>query len=104
MATASKLNFPPIIYVTVPPAQDVPNAVYNQEIVFESMSQQYTICFATNSQWPSISGKSFSNQTRTSITTPSVDTSIDYNVVTSGPCVAAADAVHTIHVSSTGKK
>ena len=70
MATASKLNFPPILYVTVPPAQDVPNAVYNQEIVFESMSQQYTICFATNPLWPSISGKSFSNQTRTSITTP----------------------------------
>jgi|SRR6516165_10287021 len=91
-------------YVTVPPAVDI-NLVWGQEVVFESMQQNWTICFATNASWPQLSGKTFSNQ-NVSATAPSVDMNIGYNVVTSGTCTPAAigGTTKTIHISSVGKK
>jgi hypothetical protein len=91
-------------YVTVPPAVDV-NLVWGQGVVFESIQQNWTICFATNASWPQLSGKTFSNQ-NVSATAPNVDMNISYNVVTSGTCSPAAigGTTKTIHVSSSGKK
>jgi hypothetical protein len=89
-------------YLTVPPPSDV-HLVYGQEVIFQSMQQNWTICFATNASWPQLSGKSYSNQS-IGATAPEVDTDIAYNVVTSGTCVPvpATDTGATIHVRSTG--
>jgi hypothetical protein len=89
-------------FVTVPPASDV-HLVYGQEVTFQSMQQNWTICFASDSKWPQLSGKSYSNQS-VSGTAPQVDTDIPYNVVTSGTCVpvSSKDVGATIHVRSTG--
>jgi hypothetical protein len=95
---------PPPVYVTVPPAEDV-DLVWGQEVVFQSMQQNWTICFATNNSWPALSGKSFSNQ-NVNQTAPNVDLNIGYNVVTSGTCSPASvgGTAKTIHVSSVGRK
>jgi hypothetical protein len=93
---------PPPVYVTVPPPSDV-HLVYGQQVIFESMEQNWTICFGTDSKWPEFSGKSSSNASVQG-TAPSVDTDLPYNVVTVGACNPnpARDTGATIHVRSTG--
>jgi hypothetical protein len=93
---------PPLpMYVRVPPPSDV-HLVYGQEVIFESIQQHWTICFATDAKWPQLSGQSFSNQTVRG-TAPGVDTDLPYNVVTSGSCnpTPAPDTGAVIHVRST---
>ena len=102
MATAPKFVPPLPIHVTVPPAQDI-SLVYGQEAIFESMTQSFNICFGVDANWPSLSGKVFSNQGQFTITAPNVTTTIPYNVVLAGNnCTAIADVPKSIHVSSGG--
>lgn len=93
---------PPLpVYVTVPPATNV-NLVYGQEVIFQSAQQNWKICFGTASTWPALSQKSYSN-TEVRGTAPSVDTDLNYSVVTSGTCTPPPVGTGaTIHVRSTG--
>ena len=106
MATAPKLVPPPPLYVTVPPPQDVPGVQFGQQVIFQSMNQNFNICFGVNASWPSISGQAYTNQARCVITAPNLNTSIQYNVVFVGTnCVVSelGDAAKTIHVGSGAK-
>jgi hypothetical protein len=105
MATAPKFVPPLPMHVTVPPPQDLPNVEYGQEIIFESMNQNFNVCFGVDTNWPSISGKAFTNQSQFSITAPNVTTTITYNAVYAGTtCTVPAppDTTKSIHVSSGG--
>jgi len=89
-------------YVTVPPASIV-DLAWGQEVHFQSMQQNWTICFGLDQNWSELSGQTFSNQP-VKATAPNVNTDINYNVVTVGACVVPPPigTGSVIHVRSTG--
>jgi hypothetical protein len=105
MATAPKFVPPLPIHIVVPPAQDIPKLEYGQEVIFESMNQNFNICFGVDPDWLSISGKAFTNKSSFSITAPNVTTSIIYNAVYAGTTCSAVmppNTAKSIHVTSGG--